>query len=63
MIDCKVMIKAPMKDFRLGEPAGNDELIYAYYDEDMNTEFIHVRDSVRVRAYTQFAEKGRIKFH
>lgn len=36
------------------ELAGDDELIYAYYDEDMNAEFIHVRDGVCVRAYMQY---------
>ena len=34
--------------------AGEDELIYAYYDEDMNAEFIHVRDGVCLRVYTQY---------
>lgn len=34
--------------------AGQDELIYAYYDEDMSAEFIHVRDGVCLRAYTQY---------
>lgn len=36
------------------ELAGQDELIYAYYDENMNAEFIHVKDGVCLRAYTQY---------
>ena len=36
------------------ELAGDDELIYAYYDEDMKAEFIHVRDGICLRAYTQY---------
>ena len=36
------------------ELAGQDELIYAYYDEDMNAEFIHVKDGICLRAYTQY---------
>ena len=36
------------------ELAGEDELIYAYYDEDMNAEFIHVKDGICLRAYTQY---------
>lgn len=39
------------------ELAGEDELIYAYYDEDMNAEFIHVRDGVCLRAYTQYDDE------
>lgn len=39
------------------ELAGDDELIYAYYDEDMNAEFIHVRDGVCLRAYTQYDDE------
>ena len=36
------------------ELAGEDELIYAYYDEDMNAEFVHIRGGVCLRAYTQY---------
>ena len=36
------------------ELAGDDELIYAYYDEDMKAEFVHVRDGVCLRAYRQY---------
>ena len=36
------------------ELAVQDELIYAYYDEDMNAEFIHVKDGICLRAYTQY---------
>lgn len=36
------------------ELAGQDELVYAYYDEDMNAEFIHIRDGVCLRAYQQY---------
>lgn len=36
------------------ELAGGDELIYAYYDEDMNAEFVHIRGGVCLRAYTQY---------
>ena len=89
MSDCKVMIKAPMKEAKARfsdyedmeferrgdwtlvedysgtqlfgwkvsswvELAGQDELIYAYYDEDMNAEFIHVKDVVCLRAYMQY---------
>lgn len=34
--------------------AANDELIYAYYDEDMNAEFIHIKDGVCLRAYQEY---------
>lgn len=89
MSDCKVMIKAPMKEAKARfsdyedmeferrgdwtlvedysgtqlfgwkvsswvELAGQDELIYAYYDEDMNAEFVHVKDGVCLRAYMQY---------
>ncbi len=89
MSDCKVMIKAPMKEVKARfsdyedmefekredwtliedysgtqlfgwkvsswvELAGQDELIYAYYDEDMNAEFVHVKNGVCLRAYTQY---------
>lgn len=36
------------------ELAGQEELIYAYYDENLNAEFIHVKDGVCVRAYMQY---------
>ena len=36
------------------ELAANDELIYAYYDEDMNAEFIHIKDGVCLRAYQEY---------
>lgn len=36
------------------ELAGNDELIYAYYDENMNAEFIHIKDGICVRAYQEY---------
>ncbi len=36
------------------ELAGNDELIYAYYDEDMNAEFIHIKDGVCLRVYQEY---------
>lgn len=36
------------------ELARDDELIYAYYDEDMNAEFIHIKDGVCVRAYQEY---------
>ena len=36
------------------ELAGQDELLYAYYDEDMNAEFIHVKDGICLRAYKQY---------
>lgn len=34
--------------------AGGNELIYAYYDEDMNAEFIHVKDGACLRAYQEY---------
>ena len=36
------------------ELAKGNELIYAYYDEDMNAEFVHVRDGACLRAYQQY---------
>lgn len=36
------------------ELAGNDELIFAYYDENMNAELIHVKDAVCLRAYQEY---------
>ena len=36
------------------ELAGNGELIYAYYDENMNAEFIHIKNGVCVRAYQEY---------
>jgi len=36
------------------ELAGDDELIYAYYDEDMNAEFVYVKDGVCLRAYQEY---------
>lgn len=37
-----------------GELAGQEELIYAYYDEELNAEFVHVKDGVCVRAYLAY---------
>lgn len=34
--------------------AGQEELIYAYYDEDLNAEFVHIKDGVCVRAYLEY---------
>ena len=36
------------------ELAAGDELIYAYYDENMNAEFIHIKDGVCLRAYQEY---------
>ncbi len=36
------------------ELAENNELIYAYYDEDMNAEFIHLKDGLCLRAYQEY---------
>ena len=36
------------------ELAGDNELIYAYYDENMNAEFIHVKGSICLRAYQEY---------
>ena len=92
MTDCRVMIKAPLKEvkalFRESEDmefsergnwtlaedfsgtmlfgwevsswvelAGDDELVYAYYDEDLNAEFIHVKDGVCLRAYQKYGDE------
>ena len=92
MSDCKVMIKAPMKEVKTRfsdyedmefekrgdwtlvedlsgtqlfgwgvsgwvELAGQDELIYAYYDEDMNAEFIHIKDGGYLRAFVQYDDE------
>lgn len=34
--------------------ARNNELIYAYYDEDLNAEFIHIKDGVCLRVYQEY---------
>lgn len=34
--------------------AGEDELIYAYYDEDMNAEFIHIKNGICCRVYQEY---------
>ena len=34
--------------------AGEDELIYAYYDEDMNAEFVFVENGLCMRAYQEY---------
>lgn len=36
------------------ELANGHELIYAYYDENMNAEFIHIKGGVCVRAYQEY---------
>ena len=36
------------------ELAGEYELIYAYYDEDLNAEFIHVKNCCCLRVYQQY---------
>ena len=36
------------------ELAGEDELIYAYYDEDMNAEFVFIQNSLCMRAYQEY---------
>ena len=36
------------------ELAGDNELIYAYYDEDMSAEFIHIKNGVCLRAYQEY---------
>mgnify|MGYP001036897837 CR=1 FL=1 len=35
------------------ELAGNDELIYAYYDENMNAEFVHIKNGICLRVYQE----------
>ena len=71
MSDCKVMIKAPMKeakarfsdyedmeferrgDWTLVEDYSGTQL-FGWKDEDMNAEFVHVKDGVCLRAYMQY---------
>lgn len=36
------------------ELAGRYELIYAYYDDNINAEFVHVKDGVCLREYTEY---------
>ncbi len=36
------------------ELANGHELIYAYYDENINAEFFHIKDGVCVRAYQEY---------
>ena len=36
------------------ELAREDELIFAYYDEDMNAEFIFIQDGLCMRAYQEY---------
>lgn len=36
------------------ELAGDHELVYAYYDEYLNAEFIHIKDGNCLRAYMQY---------
>ena len=36
------------------ELAGNDELIYAYYDENMNAEFVHIKNGICLRVYQEY---------
>ena len=36
------------------ELAGANELIYAYYDEDMNAEFIFIQNGLCMRAYQEY---------
>ncbi len=36
------------------ELADGHELIYAYYDENINAEFFHIKDGVCVRAYQEY---------
>ena len=37
------------------ELAGDTELIYAYYDEDLSAEFLHIKDGVCLRAYLEYS--------
>lgn len=37
------------------ELAGDAELIYAYYDEELNAEFIHIKGGVCLRAYQEYS--------
>ena len=36
------------------ELAGKDELIYAYYDENMNAEFVFIQNGLCMRAYQEY---------
>ena len=36
------------------ELAGSRELCYAYYDEEQNAEFVHIRDGVCLRVYQEY---------
>ena len=36
------------------ELAGEDELIYAYYDENMNAEFVFIQNGLCMRAYQEY---------
>ena len=36
------------------ELAGDNELIYAYYDENINAEFVHIKDGACLRAYQEY---------
>ena len=36
------------------ELAGEDELIYAYYDEDLNAEFVFIQNGLCMRAYQEY---------
>ena len=36
------------------ELAGKDELIYAYYDENMNAEFVFIQNGLCIRAYQEY---------
>lgn len=36
------------------EQAQGGELVYAYYDEDMNAEFFHIKGGVCLRAYQEY---------
>lgn len=89
MMDCRIMIKAPVEEVKILfegyediefsakvdwtcvqdfsytqffgweifswiETAGDRELIYAYYDENLNAEFVHIKDGVCLRAYREY---------
>ena len=36
------------------ELVGKDELIYAYYDENMNAEFVFIQNGLCMRAYQEY---------
>ena len=36
------------------ELVGKDELIYAYYDENMNAEFVFIQNGLCIRAYQEY---------